>query len=178
MAEGPLLSRHLRRKLEAAGFQPTKAHEADVVITHSGGCYALPRRAKAKLFVHINPPYWPSKPLVKSLYEKILYDFRLRRQRHQLLRWAISLAANILYLFNLRRTLSMAWPYITTRRNFADLPDSTHLFIRTYIDSYCNPRALLHATNSRHNYLTLTGHHDDCWREPDQYVQLIQALHN
>lgn len=178
MAEGAFHSRNLRRVLEAAGFQPSQPHEADVVITHSGGCYIVPHDARAKLFLHINPPYWPSKPMLASAREKLVYDFRLRRQRHQLRRWAVSLAANGMYFLNPRQTLRMIWPYITAKRTFDKLPDSMHVFLRTHIDSYCDPKALLKVTGGKHSYLTLAGHHDDCWREPEQYLKVIKSLYN
>ena len=112
LAEGPFQSRTLRQLLEKAGFSQAKPHEADVIITHSGGCYTVPKHTKATLFLHINPPYWPGKPLAASAREKLTYDFRLRRQRHQLKRWAISLGANGMYALNLRATLAMVWPFI------------------------------------------------------------------
>lgn len=178
LAEGPFQSHKLRQLLEKAGFTQAKPHEADIILTHSGGCYAVPKHTRAKLFLHINPPYWPGKPIARSAREKLAYDFRLRRQRHQLQRWAISLGANGLYALNLRNTLSMVWPYLRAQRTFSKLPQSMHVFIRTHIDSYCDPEALLKITGSQHSYLTLAGHHDDCWREPEPYVQLIRSLYN
>ena len=177
LAEGPFISRSLRHAMEAAGFMPAKAHEADVVITHSGGCYTVPANSRAKLFLHINPPYWPGKPIVESVRQKVAYNFRLRKQRHQLQSWALSSAANSIYALNLKRAFSMIMPYNRARQTLARLPDSLHVFIRTHIDNYCDPAALISATSSKHSYLTLAGHHDDCWREPEQYVQLVKALY-
>lgn len=178
LAEGPFLSLNLRHRLEAAGFAPAKATEADIVITHSGGCFAIPANTQAKLFLHINPSYWPGKSLIRSVREKVTYDFRLRRQHHQLHRWAMSLAANILYSLNLKHAARMARPYFQAAKSLSRLPDSTHVFIRTHIDSYCDPHALLRTTDTRHSYLTLAGHHDDCWRDPEPYVKIVQALYN
>jgi hypothetical protein len=178
VAEGPFQSKKLRLALQKAGYRQTDSREADIIIAHSGGCLTVPKQARAKLFLHINPPYWPGKPLTKSVREKLTYDFRLRRQRHQLQRWVISLAANGLYGLNLRRTISMILPYFRAKQAFAKLPKSRHVFIRTHIDSYCDPASLLKATRGKHSYLTMAGHHDDCWREPAPYVQAIQALYN
>lgn len=180
MAEGPFHSRKLRQLLEEAGFQPVDdTKDADIIIAHSGGSFIVPKHTAAKLFLHINPSYWPGKSLLRSLAQKLKYDFRLYRQRHQLNRWLATLAANIVYGLNLSRSLRMAWPYFHATRTLKSLSDdSKHIFIRSYIDSYCHPKALLEATDGQHNYLTLAGHHDDCWREPEQYVQLIRSLYN
>jgi hypothetical protein len=178
LAEGPYMSRQLRQLLEKAGFHPTDAKHADLIIAHSGGSFILPKHTSAKLFIHVNPSYWPGKSLLRSLVQKLEYDFRLYRQRHQLSRWLATLGANIGYLLNLPRLVRMAWPYIRARKTLNHLPDSSHIFIRTYVDSYCNPKALFDITSGQHRYLTLTGHHDDCWREPEQYVQLVRALYN
>jgi hypothetical protein len=178
LAEGPYLSRKLRQALEETGFQPADAKHADIIIAHSGGSFVLPKHTHAKLFLHINPSYWPGKPLVRSLAQKLRYDFRLYRQRHQLRRWLTTLAANAGYALNLPRNVRMVWPYIRAKRTLGHLPDSNHIFIRSYIDSYCNPKALFEATKGQHNYLTLAGHHDECWREPEQYVQLVRTLYN
>lgn len=178
LAEGPYLSRKLRQLLEEAGFRPADAKHADIIIAHSGGSFILPKHTDAKLFLHINPSYWPGKPLLRSLAQKLRYDFRLYRQRHQLHRWLATLVANAGYALNLSRNARMAWLYIRARRTLNHLPDSNHIFIRSYIDSYCNPKALFETTNGQHNYLTLAGHHDECWREPEQYVQLLRSLYN
>jgi|GEM_PF-728986 len=176
LAEGSFISRNLRQALATAGFQPAAEQVADIIITHSGGFFALPKHSKAKLFLHINPSYWPGKPLYKSTREKITYDFRLHRQRHQLKQWWLSSGANLIYMLNIRHGLRMLAGVAHRKSRFTHLPKSNHIFVRTHRDNYCDPYALLKAIGNKHTYLTLAGHHDDCWREPEPYVRLMQSL--
>jgi hypothetical protein len=178
VAEGAYASRDLRKLLEADGFLPAPATEADILIAHSGGSYVLPKLAQAKLVIHINPPHWPGKSLARSLAQKIAYDFRLYRQKHQLRRWLRTVVANACYTLNLKHTLSMMLPYAHAQRTYETLPAGKHVFIRTYIDSYCSPQALLKLIGDKHSFLTLAGHHDDCWREPEPYLKVIRSLYN
>jgi len=178
LAEGTFISRKLRQALAIAGFQPGNEQTADIIITHSGGFFALPKQSKATLFLHINPSYWPGKPLFQSAREKVAYDFRLYRQRHQVRQWALNAVASATYLLNARHGLRMLSGVVHRKNRFTHLPKANHVFVRTHRDNYCDPAALLAAIGNKYTYLTLAGHHDDCWREPEPYARLLQALHN
>lgn len=178
LAEGPLVSRRLRRALEAAGFLPAKASEADIIVTHSGGIYALPKAAKAKLFLHINPSNVSIASLVSAHAGKIRYDYRLSRQRHQTKQFATNLFANGMYMLNVRHNAHMLKGYMQATERLPLEAPTRHVFLRNHIDNLCNPGVLLQATDTAFSYLTLPGHHDDCWRDPEPYVQLVKALYN
>ncbi len=176
LAEGRLHSRHLYLAMIKTGFEPASPEKAEIIIAHSGGSYMVPTSGRAKVFIHINTAHWPGRTIAQSLQQKIAYDYRIRRQQRQLVRWFLSGCGNCMYLLNIPYGLRMRGPYYRASETLATLPDGKHVFIRNHVDSYCNPDAILQATRAAHTYITIPGSHDDCWREPEPYVAIIMAV--
>jgi hypothetical protein len=178
MAEGDFQSRHLRRALATAGLQPVSPEKADIIIAHSGGSFLIPKDTSAKLFIHINALYWSTRPLPESLREKLIYEFRIYQQKGQLHHWAAWLGANLYYMTNLRHGLSLRKPYYSPEDAITQLPDSQqnkHVFIRNQHDSYSEGIQIAKQADHSYTLMSLPGHHDDCWHNPEPYVDIISC---
>jgi hypothetical protein len=181
MAEGGLHSRYLRRALVEAGFQATTPDMADIIIAHSAGSFLIPKDTKATLFIHINGPYWRTRTFPDSLREKLIGDWQIRRQKGELRHWLLSGATNTFYMANLRHGLSLRKPYYNLDDAIKQLPGGKqhkHIFIRNQHDSYSEDIQLAQHADPSYALISLPGNHDDCWRNPEPYVDIIQSLHH
>ena len=170
--EGPRVGRRFEKALARAGYKVTKdAEQADILITHSGGCYLLPPTFRAKRIVHIGPWYWPGRPWAVSGWQKFKHDFTSHHQEGELRFWLGKSLWNFVYLWNFRafgmlrgKRLGTPWPYgaITT-------------IVRPAQDSFCTPDLANMPFTAPPTIRTMPGYHDDCWRNPAPYIALIQS---
>jgi hypothetical protein len=172
--EGDWHGRHFKQSLQEAGFAVTdEAHKADIIITHSGGPYALPANITPRQVVFINPVYWPGKTWLYSFTQKVWRDYVFHRRSHRLEHFWRKNAMNLLYLFRLRHSLTMLKHYNT--RPFRDmLPSCPIVVIRNSNDPWCTP-ALTESVPEVKSMYELPGEHDDCWLSPQPYVDLLQS---
>src|SRR5438046_8452477 len=83
--EGPHSGRRLLPRLRAAGFEPTSdVQSADIILSHSGGCFLAPNNLAAQPpIVMVGLPYWPGKSTARSLLEKNRVEFWEYSHKHQ-----------------------------------------------------------------------------------------------
>lgn len=177
-SEGRWHMRQLVEELEAAGFEQTPlANDADIVITHSGGCYLLPTKTRDQIIVLIGPAYWPGKPLVLGLVQKLRGDFNNFSKQGKVSYWLKKNFWNFLYIWrDLLRAGTMSlrvW-----RHNFNEvLTENPIVIIRNQNDSWCSPNIGDYLDKSKkYSFHSLPGEHDDCWYNPTPYVQIIKQL--
>lgn len=177
-AEGRAIGKKLRRELRAAGYINTrfKSH-ADVFIAHSGGCLLVPKNAKAKLILLVDPPYWPGKHVTKSLAQKVKRDYQHHREIKKVRRLSAKTGHNGRYFITtLPRTIRM---YKAHRMlNFPETKHGQQIYlIRNKHDSFCSPeiKDLLPQAKAYH-YQELPGEHDDIWHYPKKYIELINSV--
>jgi len=58
---GKYTTRPLRKALERAGYKVVPSAQADIILTHSAGCFELPAPRKGQVVVMVDPPYWPGR---------------------------------------------------------------------------------------------------------------------
>ncbi|MEK7561821.1 MAG: hypothetical protein AAB541_03075 [Patescibacteria group bacterium] len=173
-AEGAWQSRRFIKALQENGFKYTKnPHEADIVIGHSAGCYFVPRDIDAKLIVLIGLPYWPKKPLIISLAQKLAGEIKHHHKSNDLKWWWKKMAYNILYIFT-RHT----WRLTLLRKKELSLPRSTIgrkiILVHNLSDPFFHPQSGQALANRlRYKYYGLSGAHDDCWINPKPYIDLL-----
>ncbi len=128
------------------------------------------------MIVLINPPFWPGKPLIISGMQKLLWDYRAHKLRGQKLRWLLKTWWNTVHLI---RFLSKSWTISLSARKhdfYAALHHHKVVIIRNQDDAWCTPDIQELLEPQIHLDLhTLPGQHDDCWTDPEPYVQVIQS---
>lgn len=175
-AEGRWHMKNLIRELEASGYELAEtAAEADIIIAHSGGCYFLPKLQSRQLIVLIGPPYWPGKPLLLSLVQKLYLDFVDCVSRGMIIYWLQKTFWNTLYL--LRDLLLAASMGLKARKQdfYKALAEHKVMIIRNQQDSWCSTKISAELSHNKHfSFHALPGQHDDCWHNPRPYVKLIE----
>jgi hypothetical protein len=169
-AEGDWQGRLMRPALKKVGFKLEKTPKlADIIIAHSGGCLTLPNTNKRQKVILIDPPYWPGKPILKSLFSQLLSDPTRRKQNGQLGYWLQKLLWNTYYIFRYPiRNIRMYFPAHNDQL-FKILPSQEIVIIRNKNDPWCTPEAKKIAIKNNIEYYELPGTHEDCWLHPEKY---------
>lgn len=176
-AEGKWQSRRFVEGLAKKGLQFTDdAHRADVIVAHSSGCYLVPRDNRAQLIVLIGLPYWPGRNYVSSVIEKLGKEIAHHRRHRGFGWWLGKLAHNCWYIVS----RPQATYYGLTRHSVANLPDAGGtgakvVFVRPNDDTFCHPDiGKLIGRKPGYEFVELPGAHDDCWMEPEPYLDLLE----
>jgi hypothetical protein len=177
IGEGRWHASILEPPLKAAGFRvindPAKAN---IILSHSGGCFFLPKTTPDQTIVLIDPPYWPGKLILVSVIEKIYRDTKDHIARRKFGFWAQKTLWNLIYLFKyVFKSLQMGW--FARKQNFYQaLAQDTVILIRNEDDVWCTPDIEQLPTDSNpFTYYHLPGQHDDCWLNPEVYAKLLQS---
>lgn len=174
-AEGPWHSKKLRNSLAQAGcMESGDPMSADIIISHSGGCFFLPQPSRARLTLLIGVPFSPDRQLAVTLVDKIRNDF-LEYSRKKLLRkWLTKTIWNLVYLLlHLPRNITLCFKAVRQNRIGVSVPGKAVL-VRNQEDPFCRPEIAKHTIYLEHIHESLPGSHDDCWSNPDPYVELIR----
>lgn len=170
--------REFSKELHKKGFEVVKnASKADVIFAHSTGCYRLPEKSEAKLIILQGPPYWPSKSILRRLFQKKGHDIRLRMQDRGLLFTINKLLWEIVYVI-----VKPSYSFIALKNHrylhFLDLVGAKKvILVRNEEDLFCSPqieRAVKKYSNVR--YMALPGGHDDFMTNPQPYIDLISKV--
>jgi hypothetical protein len=172
-AEGQWLGRRLRRELTAAGYAMAEsADKADVIIAHSGGCYLAPAASADQIVFHIGYTYWPGKPLRTSFRELVAYE----SSHYDLAYWVKRSLVNCFYALNVMHTWRMVPGWRDPIRHLKKLNPDQHIFINARFEQYCDPYAVFEVTGGKQRYLSLYESHNDIWKSPAQFVDLLQSV--
>lgn len=178
IGEGDYHGRAFVRELERNGYEVIRdASKADIVVTHSGGCFFLPKPRREQKFILINPPYWPHKPLVLSMFQKVWLDFVDFAKDGKIPQWLIKTVINIAHIIRYL-TKSVTISYQAQRRRFyLALGDRESIIIRSDRDTFLAPHAGTLLDQKVHRKIpihTVPGQHDTCWRDPQPYIEIIR----
>lgn len=176
-SEGRWHARQLSRELVAAGFRRAKVKDADIIITHSGGAYLLPRNAEPKLLLMVGANFMPFLALPMALAGKVAADFRAYRDQKRAGQWLLKFLFNAIYFFRLDRTARMLGSF--KKRNISDTWKGHRVIVlRNQDDIFCQPH--VHEADPLKApevcFVSVTGHHDDIWTNPKPYVNLLKSL--
>lgn len=180
IGEGDYHGRAFVSGLKRAGFDVIRdSAKADIVITHSGGCFFLPPLELDQKFVLINPPYWPGKPLVVSTMQKIYFDFMDFARDGKLHVWFWKTAVNLAHIarFLIKTLVIMRGAH--KRRFYEALRDENAAIIRSSADTFLAPDAdqlLEQKVGKVISFYRLPGQHDTCWRDPEPYIRIIKEI--
>ncbi len=173
-SEGPWFGRKLRKQLDSRGYTTTRdVRGADIIIAHSAACYLVPQNARAKLVLHLGYTYWPGRTLFDSLKMTLRYDYH----SYPFATWLTNSVVHGAYTLNLAQTIRMIPGWRDPLRALDKLAPARHIFVRNQHDTYCEPTALVQATNTAHTYVSMPGGHNHLWDNPEAYVNLLQSLY-
>jgi hypothetical protein len=180
IGEGDYHGRAFVTALKSAGFQIVRdARKADIVVTHSGGCFFLPPLHLNQKFVLINPPYWPGKSLIISTVQKVSIDFIDFMRTGKVLHWFWKTFINIAHILRFLFKALTITLHAHKQRFYEAIRDEYSAIIRSDQDTFLTPNAqqLLEQKVGRVvPFYHVTGQHDHCWRNPDPYVKIIQEF--
>jgi hypothetical protein len=173
-AEGPRVGRKLEAAMQQAGYTPAhSATEADILITHSGGCYFVPQTSRAMTIMLIGIPYWPGKSVLMCLWQKVRADFASSIPQHRFAERIRKSGWNVVYFFG-----SLRWCFELVRRRKSALPytppQARVILVRNKHDALCTPDiAETVKKKPGYSFRAMPDDHDDCWHNPERYVALI-----
>lgn len=171
LCEGPMVSRAFREALQKrGGVVVCDLSDADVIVTHSGGCFLLPNKVRAKRIVHIGLPYWPGRPIVVGMIRKIIADAILHRRSRATGFWLHKTLWNLVYFWKMPSNVRMLrglykgalWKHgaITT-------------VVRPSEETLTTPDFSSMPFIGAATFVTVTGQHDQCWWKPRPYIDII-----
>lgn len=172
-AEGPWHGKRLIKELEARGMSVTRdVRAADVIFTHSLGCYLVPKDARAKLILLVGIPHGSIPGMIFGVARKEIKEFVYFRSMGEM-KWSLNkLLHNIWY--------AIARPKATydamTKRKMENLPVSSEgrvLLVRPVGDVWMTPEVNALFPDRHYEYVEIPGTHDSCWVDPKRYVDLI-----
>jgi hypothetical protein len=176
LAEGQKTGQLFEKTLSSAGFSISRdAKDADIVVTHSGGCFLLPASTSARLIILIGVPFWPGKAILTAMHQKTLQEFGLRKAEKQLGKWLERMKLHLWYLCNLPiavklwrgRHLGNVWS-VSNRRL---------VLVRNHDDVYCTPELGSLPFKKAPEIVELPGQHDDCWDNPAPYIRILEQYY-
>jgi|GEM_PF-2183053 len=159
---------------EAGGIAVNDIHSAAVIIAHSAGGHVIPSIIKAKLIVLIAPSFVVDQPYMISVLEEYVMDTIYYFRRFLIYPWLLK---NIYYLFfGIFHPVRTFQIYKKVRQPLAidELKNYRVLLIRNKNDFFCSPKiSQLTQKYKNINFVELPGRHDNCWIDPQPYVDLI-----
>lgn len=149
------------------------SQKADIIIAHSSGCYSLPATNTAKLVVLVNPPFWPGKPLINRSFKNVFWQIPKQIKSFGFIFLLKMRLRNILNI------LSQPWKHIKVWRSLrqtflkASIANKT-ILIRNKDDAFCNQEIEKYLQDFPDiKYIELPGLHEDIWRYPKVYIDLL-----
>jgi hypothetical protein len=177
-AEGSWHTNLLQRPLLRKGYAAAPdARSADIIVTHSGGCFYLSEVREDAIIICIDPPYWPGRSVVVRSANKLAGDFITAARRGKLGFWARKHLWNCIYIgANLLRVFQMA--HFASRKDFHQaLRDRQVSIIRNDDDAWFSPDAeQTLPPNKRLKVYSIPGQHEDCWVYTEEHAALIDEI--
>lgn len=174
---GPINTRRFREELSEAGFKVIKnRQEADIIVAHSAGIYAVPINARAGLLMLIGPTYWPGRALLARLLKHSSDSRKYYVTKFGRRYYARKKLLELYYFFTRNRYL---WLGIIHNNRLSRLekliskPERKIIIIRNQDDAYSGKQIAqkIHAKNVK--FIEMPGIHDDYYENPKPYVQLL-----
>lgn len=180
-AEGPKIAKKLITELRAAGFQVTDdCAKANVIVAHSLGCFTLQENLKAKTALLIAPSngFIAESPTRTQLL-KVRRDFASARKQKRQRAWFNKSFWNLLYLMGTLGRLPEIIRKAGVRQHTLPAIKAGNVAVIVYRDDPW-ASALSKTLAKRHPTYTFLSHtsvHDDLWAHPEEYVAVLQYLH-
>lgn len=174
---GPMHTRNFRRALAEAGFKVIKdKRQADIIIAHSAGIYAIAPESHASLMLLIGPTYWPGRRLINRLFQHT----RTSRQYHVAnFGWSYYTWKKLLELYYFFRRHNYMWlgvfhnNRLARLKRLAENPGRKIIIIRNQDDPFSGPMLQKDLKIPNVRFIELPGVHDDYVTNPKPYIDLL-----
>jgi hypothetical protein len=172
--EGKTHQKNFLVEAQKHGIVPAaSADTADIIMTHSGGCYLVPSSPKAKLIVHIDPSFGLRGKLLMGQFTNILFG-----SGAQIKDWGLSNFLKIrcwnlfdIFFHPVRNTRIFG---LWAADKVLPTPASAIIVVHNRGDiSHTKAFAKLCSVNKQSVLVELPGLHEDCWFNPGPYIDLI-----
>lgn len=172
--EGAWEGKQFRDLLVGSGFSIVdKPVDADIVFTHSLGCYLVPGGLNSRKIFLVGLPYWPGRGSFKSVLIKLFREIKYHRRNQDLGWWLAKILHNVWYIL----TRPSASYYALSKKKIKYLPEASKnrvFLVRPVDDTFCHPDIMkLLPKNSVSRFIGIDGAHDDCWVNPRPYIDLL-----
>jgi hypothetical protein len=176
-AGGPMLSKELRKALTTSGFKVIKnRRQADIIVAHSAGIYAIPETARARLLLLIGPTYWPGVPLLKRAASNAKTSKRYHVAQFG---WFFYLRMKSLEVYYFFRRHKYLWLGVLNNNHLERLkvitekPGRRSLIVRNHDDHFSGPELRQKLKAPQIKFIDLPGIHDDYATNPKPYIDLL-----
>lgn len=169
------MSRTFRQACQQAEFGLTKdLNKADIIFAHSGGALLLPAEPSAKLLVLVGIAFWPGRTWLAATRKHLQAENRAVWAERRVLYWLHKWGWRAVYFWKLPTTIKMK-----RNQNIQAPWNSTakQIVVRNREDEYSMPNMHEQPFKGPRTFISLPGSHDDCWDNPQPYVDLIQSLY-
>lgn len=173
-SEGPKHQKQIKNELKKAGHEITRyLREAEIIITHSAGCYFIPYDHKHKLTVVIGPPYWPGAPILWRTFQHVVLQAPQQIRKWGLWYWIRHRLWNIFYAFTSPFRTIKIWRSLKSAL-LEPKNQNNVLIIRNDSDVFCSPNVRDFSRKHKNiKFAQLPGLHDDFWTNPKPYIDLV-----
>lgn len=169
--EGPALGKKMVAECIARGHDiVTDASAADIVIAHSGGWLFLPNNIAGKKVVIINASHRSAILLSKRFLWRTRYDIKYVIFSKLFITWLREYAIKLWYaVTKLQHWLKMRRLFMSKDITPIIKLKNTIVIQSADLSWYDKP-----TMQKAHKFIKVSyGDHDDCWRNPAQYLDLV-----
>jgi len=179
-SEGAGQTRKLAACLINNGFtQSKKVEDADILITHSAGCYFAAEAGKAKLVMLINPSYGlGGAGAGLGQVNDTLFGAPRQIRQWGFINWLQMRSWNAYYLLSQPHRSLKILKYI--KSDPVSLPGAEKIIFLDN-DSDRDHTSAVEKVRAAHKnvvYIPHPGLHEDCWINPQPYVDLLHKEYN
>jgi hypothetical protein len=175
-AEGTKLTNRLAPALRAHNIEITEnTDDADIIVTHSAGCFLLAKKYPKKIIVMTNPVCGPRRRLPIVITKKIWSDFYYCAGHKQLLIWMRKTLWNLFYIVaRPRRNILMFEKAKQYEQSLPEVAAKQVVVLNNRLDPWakCIPEDEILAKH--YTFVTRPGCHDDLWLNPKRYLDILQ----
>lgn len=174
--EGRAHANKLMRCVSKKGWEyTTSIAKAEVVITHSGGCFFVPQYLANKAVLIANPICCKPKQVLPSFWRKLGSDLAQTSHEGQWAHWLRKTCWNSVYMVaHIPYNLHMLWYTIHTSDTLPAIAAKRVTVIANHHDPWATLTPPIVATQPTYRYLSFDGSHDDLWLHPQKYLDGVQ----
>lgn len=168
------MGRTFRAASRKAGFTLTRnVRTADVIFAHSGGCLLLPAEVSAHVIVLVGLAFWPGQSWLTATKRHLASENAAMRAHRTYIAWLLKWLVRGVYIWRIDRTIKMGR---NQNLHAAWNSNKQQIFIRNKEDAYLTPDIASYDFKGPRTFISLPGSHDDCWDNPQPYINLIQSV--